>query len=118
MDLPDEDNTLGYCGKLVKALYGIRDAAQNWETHYRQQLESFGFKNGLSSPCLFYHPQKQVRLVVHGDDFTFLGGEEELEWCKKIMKQSYEIKVRGILGPGPNDCKTIRILNRCAELKK
>ena len=28
--LPPEDDELGKCGKLVKALYGARDAAQNW----------------------------------------------------------------------------------------
>ena len=29
--LPDEDYEPGMCAKLLKALYGTRDAAQNWE---------------------------------------------------------------------------------------
>jgi len=32
--LPEEDNQEGMCGKLVKAMYGTRDAAQNWEMEY------------------------------------------------------------------------------------
>ena len=31
VDLPDEDNEEGMCGKLCKSMYGTRDAAQNWE---------------------------------------------------------------------------------------
>ena len=32
--LPPEDEQEGMCGKLIKALYGTRDAAQNWEHAY------------------------------------------------------------------------------------
>ena len=30
VQLPDEDAEPGMCGKLVKSMYGTRDAAQNW----------------------------------------------------------------------------------------
>ena len=30
-DLPPEDHEDGMCGKLLKFMYGTRDAAQNWE---------------------------------------------------------------------------------------
>ena len=55
VELPEEDAEPGMCGKLVKAMYGTRDAAANWESHFRIQLESYRFVSGLSSPCLFYH---------------------------------------------------------------
>jgi hypothetical protein len=29
IQLPEEDSQPGYCGKLMKAMYGTRDAAQN-----------------------------------------------------------------------------------------
>ena len=32
--LPDEDYEEGMCGRLIKAMYGTRDAAQNWEYEY------------------------------------------------------------------------------------
>ena len=35
-----------------------------------------------------------------------------------MMKQSYEIKVRGLLGPDPKDDKTMIILNRCVEWRE
>ena len=37
-----------------------------------------GFKQGLSSPCVFVHKGQGIEIVVHGDDFTSLGVESEL----------------------------------------
>ena len=61
---------------------------------------------------MFYHQEKNLRLVVHGDDFTILGHEESLDWFKERITNKYEIKFRGRLGPGPKDDKEIRLLNR------
>ena len=61
---------------------------------------------------MFYRRGKGIRLFVHGDDFTFLGGDEQLAWCRQAMEEEYEIKVRGKLGPDAGDDKQIRILNR------
>jgi len=34
VELPDEDAEPGMCGKLIKSMYGTRDAAQNWGEEY------------------------------------------------------------------------------------
>ena len=34
VDLCEEDDVKGMCGELLKAMYGTRDAAQNWEVTY------------------------------------------------------------------------------------
>ena len=41
--------------------------------------------------------------MVHGDDFTFTGYDEDLDFIEGIMKDEYEIKVRGRLGAGKNE---------------
>ena len=41
--LPPEDGEPGMCGRLVKALYGTRDAAQSWERAYIEFFEAAGF---------------------------------------------------------------------------
>ena len=51
--LPAEDATDGMCGTLKKAIYGTRDAAQNWEYEYVEQFENMGFKRGMATPCAF-----------------------------------------------------------------
>ncbi len=115
VELPEEDHEEGMCGKLNKAMYGTRDAAQNWEYEYVEFLEGIGFKRGAASPCVFMQEEKLIRAVVHGDDFTVLGFEEELNWFREKMEARYEVKFRGRLGPGKEDDKAIRILNRVVE---
>ena len=34
VDLPEEDHEEGMCGKLLKTMYGTRDAAACWEAFY------------------------------------------------------------------------------------
>ena len=116
--LPDEDAEEGMCGRLNRSMYGTRDAAANWEDKYSSHLVAQGFIRGRSSPCTFFHPARGIRCVVHGDDFTFLGCEDDLKWCTQMMKDEYEIKLRGMLGPDKHDDKKMTILNRCIEWRK
>ena len=95
-----------------KALYGTRDAAQNWEHAYIDFLESIGFKSGLATPCMFFHAARVIRVVVHGDDFTVLGRSDNLDWFRQRISSHFEVKFRGRLGPEGTDDKAIRILNR------
>ena len=59
-----------------------------------------------------YHLTRGIQLVVHGDDFTALGYEEDLNWYRKVLTQRFEAKVKGRLGPGKRDDKSMRVLNR------
>ena len=100
------------CGKLVKSLYGTRDAAQNWEEAYTTFMKDIGFKSGIVSSCMFYHEARDIRVVVHGDDFTILGSRKALDWYKAQIENKFEIKYKGRMGPGKDDIKSVRILNR------
>ena len=71
-----------------------------------------GFIRGVASPCCFYNRERNLRCVVHGDDFTVLGHKEDLDWFRVQIEKKYEVKVRGRIGPGPKEGKEIRILNR------
>ena len=103
------------CGKLMKSMYGTRDAASNWEDCYMEFAREIGFNNGIASPCIFKHKTIRLWLTVHGDDFTLLGSDEDLDWFESMIKEKFEVKVRGRLGPGLSDTKSIRILNRIIE---
>ena len=95
IEFPPEDYEQGMCGKLVKSMYGIRDAAQNWEEAYSEFTTKSGFTKGVCSPCVFYHKQRDLRVVVHGDDFTILGHTNGLDWFKEEIKKIFKIKHRG-----------------------
>jgi hypothetical protein len=77
-----------------------------------------GFRRAVSSPVAFYHPGRDVRALVHGDDFVFNGLDEELDGVLKLVQKHYEIKNRGRLGSGPNDVREIDILGRVVRLRE
>ncbi len=106
IELPEEDQERGMCGELDKSMYGTRDAALNWEWEYTEFMtKQGGFKKGRASPCIFKNEEKGMCAVIHGDDFTILGSEEDLDWLKEKSIRRFEIKHRGRLGPGDSDDK-------------
>ena len=77
-------------------------------------LLSIGFARGRSVPCSFYHAKKDMHIVVHGDDFTTLGYDSDLDWLNDEMKKKFAIKSTRI-GPASDDDKSLKILNRIVE---
>ena len=110
--LPEEDKTEGMCGKLIKAMYGTRDAASNWEQAYTEFMTKCGFKTGCITPCLFWHAEQKLIVEVHGDDFTNIGHESNLNWFLDRIKETFEYKHKARLGPDAQDSKSVRVLNR------
>ena len=39
-------------------------------------------------------------VAVHGDDFTTLGLDEDIDWVEGKLTESLEIKIQGRLGEG------------------
>ena len=103
IELPEEDEDReggANVGLLNKAMYGTRDAAQNWEHEYTEFLEDIGFQRCEAFPCCFYHAAKGIRLVVHGDDFTSRGFDEALTWMEADMMKRFDhrniVKLLGV----------------------
>jgi len=116
MSLPPE---LGlpkhFVAKQTRCVYGTRDAGMIWEQCYRNALEGMGFTSGISNPCLFHHPSRDIAVVVHGDDFTAMATDDDLDWYTAELEKVFEIKVRGRLGEGLEQ-NEIRILNRIVRV--
>ena len=66
----------------MKAMCGARDAEQHWEMEYTEMMLEAKFDQGEHSACVFYHKEKNVRVVVYGDDFTALGPSKSLDWFR------------------------------------
>ena len=69
------------------------------------------FRQGGASPCVFYHPGKNLRAYVHGDDFVIVGQPAALQWMRESMEKKYELTVE-TLGPDEGQVKEVRVLNR------
>ena len=107
VELPGEDKPEGMCGRLNTSMYGTRDAAQNWEEYYAQAHKEMGFEQGMSSTGVFVHKERMITVVIHGDDFTALGNDKDLDWYRGMVQSKMETKVKCRLGPGKCDLKQI-----------
>ena len=105
VQLPPERWTEGKCARLIYTLNGMRTAASNWEKEYSNTLEMVGSCPGRATAVAFYHAEREVRIVVHGDDFVVEGRQSDLEWFRDVLAAKYILKVRGILGPEQGDRK-------------
>ena len=56
-------------------------------------MKAPGYKQGVANPCLFYHAEKDVAVMVHGDDFAAVGTEEHVAKTEKTLRDKYKIKV-------------------------
>ncbi len=106
-------------GRLKRSLYGTRDAPLNWELTIRKVMMKLGFVQGKSKPCIYYHQKRDLRTVVHGDDFTTAGSYENIKWLHEALRKEWMVVERGILGPPgtPNTIQDIRVLNRIISWK-
>ena len=104
VEIPEEDKTAAdrhkdVVGRLNMSLYGTRDAAQNWEEEYVKFMEYVWFRRGMVSPCVSFHPSRELRAVIHGDDFTLLGYAKDLDWLRTQIASRQSVNFRGRLGP-------------------
>ena len=114
IELPDEDAEYGkgdLVGKLRLCLYGTRDAALNWQETLSNHLIDNGFVRGVGFPSVFYHPERDVWTLVHGDDYCSAGDDAALAWLEKVLTQKYEIKTQRV-GHAAGQASEGQILNR------
>ena len=113
VELPkeDEDFGTGKLGKLKLCLYGTRDAAKGWQETLSAHLEKIGFRRGRGHPCVFYHPERDIKTLVHGDDYVSAGSSEAMAWMESELEKAYEIQTQKL--SDAQDCKTEgKVLNR------
>ncbi len=113
--LPPEVDEPGWCARLVRCLYGTRDAPKRWQAFLDEQLVALGFVKGRASPCCFFHLRLGVRCIVHGDDFVLSGTAGALDEVKARMHERFLLKELGRLGSGQGELKELRVLNRVIQ---
>ena len=79
-------------GRLMKALYGTRDAPQLWAAELKKVMAGLGFTPSLLHPGIFQHNVRGVLVVAHVDDLLMAGPEIELEWTRTQLHNIFEIK--------------------------
>ena len=98
-------------GKLVRALYGTRDAPLAWLTFVKNDMKEMGFQECKVPNGVFTHPERGLRVVAHVDDVLLSGEGHHLLWFRDHMMKKYELKVQ-VAGWGCDDAKELESLGR------
>ena len=53
--LPEDTSVKTGVARLLKAMYGSRDAGQCWDDFAGGVMSNLGFTEGVVSPCIYYH---------------------------------------------------------------
>ena len=93
------------------SLYGTRDAAANFQAEVKKFMCRAGFVQGRYNPCTYWHPIRNIKALVHGDDFVGVGAKDQLDWFNRIIKGRFEVKVVRV-GSGSEAVEEARVLNR------
>ena len=77
-------------------VYGTREAAKGWQETLSAHLVGIGFVRGKGHPCVFWHPEKQIKTLVHGDDYVSSGTVDSMNWLETELTKAYEIKTQKV----------------------
>ena len=61
------------------------------------RLVIIGFTRGKSHPCIFWHQEKQIKTLVHGDDYVSSGTVEAMNWLEAEVEKAYEMKTQKLV---------------------
>jgi hypothetical protein len=102
MDIPPgvATNKPNQCCKLLKSLYGLKQASRKWYEKLASLLLSHGYKQAAADHSLFIkHSTHQfTALLVYVDDIILAGNSlDEFVFIKNILHNSFKIKDLGQL---------------------
>jgi hypothetical protein len=88
-------------GRLVKSLYGLRQASRNWYVTIRKWFLSYGLKPSAADPCVFVFVREDgatLVVVLYVDDMMIAGSNKQIvdDFKQAIMKR-FAVKDQGEL---------------------
>jgi len=120
VELVEEDKTVkdkeqDMVGLLELSMYGTRDAAINWQEEVARAMAGWGFRRGRYNPCLYWHRERGLKVLVHGDDFVAVESRDNVKWLKEKLASRFEIKTT-IIGDGKEEEQEGKVLNRIVRV--
>ena len=85
---------------LRRALYGARVASKLFGRFLRETLTKAGLSPLALVPNAYYHAQRDIECVVHGDNFMAGGEDRQLDFLEKTLADNLELQRVGRVGPG------------------
>jgi len=93
IELPKQDSKSGgtQVGILNKAMYGTRDAPLIWRATVDQTMAELGFATSIFQPGVYFHVERQIRVMTHVDDFLVTGSFENTTWFENELCKLFDI---------------------------
>lgn len=86
-----------YVLKLVKNLYGLKDAGKTWFDYLQKGLIDLGFEPSAVDPCIFY--KKGITLITYVDDcLIFCKNSKDADELIAGLLKNYDLTDEGELG--------------------
>ena len=119
IELPEEDpkKKQGYVGKLIKAMYGTRAAPQVWQKVVRKVMTGMEFTASRKYPNIYYHKNRDLKVMTHVDDFLCSGAKDDLKWLEAELSKEFEIKSE-VLGKDAGEKSEVKFLGRTIRRKE
>jgi hypothetical protein len=67
---------------------------------------------------VFWHPEKQIKTLVHGDDYVSSGTTDSMNWLETELTKAYEIKTQKAVGKGVGYQSEGKVLNRILRINE
>jgi len=82
---------------VLRSLYGLKQAARDWNQKCTGVLLDMGFVQSQADPCLFLHPDKKLIILVYVDDVSMAApkGTDSIAWFKEEFGKIFKIKDLG-----------------------
>jgi histone deacetylase 1/2 len=91
-----DGNPKDYALRLVKNLYGLKQAGRVWNLHLTRQLLELGFSQSTVDPCVFY--KGTCVLLIYCDDTLLMGpSPEELDDVFKLLDKTFTVSDEGTI---------------------
>jgi hypothetical protein len=86
----------GLALKVLRSLYGLKQAARDWNQRCISELLKLGFTQSQADPCLLIHPEKKITLLVYVDDILLACKSlDHIQWFKDAFGMIFKIKDLG-----------------------
>jgi hypothetical protein len=85
--------------RLIKCIYGLKQASHYWNSDLHKALISFGFNQTDADPCVYVkinHDKSFVILATHIDDQIICGNAKAVEVVKKLLSKQFPMKDLGV----------------------
>ncbi|KAJ9566348.1 hypothetical protein OSB04_002314 [Centaurea solstitialis] len=84
--------------KLLKSIYGLKQASRSWNLHFDERIKEFGFAKSEFEPCVYtkFSGSIVTFLVLYVDDILLIGNNvPTLQSVKSWLRKCFQMKDLG-----------------------